>query len=114
MSIVEKMENDPIIEQESDFELCVCSVSELYLKYIYDENRVTHLIAYLDSESRIEEGVVKAAEFQLGESGVVFLDPFNLFGIRIGTEQQRDEWLRTRSDTTNITREVFLVEGSRA
>jgi len=93
IEIAAKMTQDPITEEETDFDFCICSVRELYLNNLYSENFVTGFFAFLDEGSDPDSGIVKSAEFRLGVHGSIFLDPLNLFGIRIGTEQQRDEWI---------------------
>lgn len=88
-------------EIDEDDEFCISSISELVLKYPYGQNYVIGLRVFLSEESRLDEGIVKCAGFEIqcpesertGDDSI-FLDPQNPFGIQIDKKDLELEWRR--------------------
>jgi hypothetical protein len=91
---------DGISPDNTEGAFCVGSVYTLLVKHS-DQNRlVTSFTAFIDEGSDFEMATVRCAAFLLGfpdrvgDQDLVFLDPWNTYGIRIGTKQLMDEWVR--------------------
>jgi hypothetical protein len=91
MKVVEELTCDFDIDEDDEF--CLSSLFELTLSDAYSSARVTFLRCFLDAESDIEAGVVKCAEFHFENRNIIFIDPTYTYGIRIGTQEQRDRWI---------------------
>lgn len=91
---------DDIIPDDSEDGFCTCSIYTLLVKHSDQDHLVRSLRLYTDNGSSLETATVRSAAFLLGlpdsvgDQDVVFLDPWNTYGIRIGTKQLLDAWVR--------------------
>jgi hypothetical protein len=81
-------------EIDEDDELCTCSVLRMFTRYETRDSYVIRLRAFFDEECDLSLGIVKSLELWLSDkAGCIFLDPTHILGIKIGSADQRNEWL---------------------
>jgi len=94
LDVVDEVAPGPDFFPEEYGELCVGSMSDFFTGNAYSGSRVDSFVAFLDYESKLELGIVRGAEFDLGQHGLIFLDPIHVFGVLPHTcAQQRDDWI---------------------
>lgn len=104
LSVVDQVTSDFPWQEVGEF--CISSIYEIVARFP-EKNSITCVRAFLDDTCHIEKGIVRSIEFCLDDRGNIFIDPFNYFGIRVGTEQQRNEWLEDWGERFSFTEFVW-------
>lgn len=92
MKVEDRIVQDPRLAED---DYCITFAKEFLLRST-DPMQVLKFLGYYNSNTDLAGGIFLAAEFVLGGYGYaesLFLDPQNLFGIRIGKERERERWL---------------------
>ncbi|MBL8681008.1 MAG: hypothetical protein JNK05_17635 [Myxococcales bacterium] len=90
LSFVSEIPRDPDLEDDMTF--TTMSIGEMRLRHPESENRIHRVVLWGASES--DEGVeCQAARIELSPREALFFDPSFYFGIRLGGNDDQDEWI---------------------
>ncbi len=96
-----------------DHEYAVTSIAELCLKAPSEPRYIESMYLVTAPGISLENGVVKCAGLGIQKDDFLFLDPVNLYGIKIGKRLDYDAWLKEFAGRGDVLEELLWRHGER-
>src|SRR5262245_6963789 len=80
-------------------------LTNLFVSDALSAHRIMEFRCFSDARADAEHGIVTVAAIFLENGEVLFLDPRNTFGVRMGNRTDLDEWIRLNVSDGAIYRE---------
>lgn len=88
--IINEKYNNTVFE---DYEFCISSLSNMFLYEMRENNYITKMEWYSDTEEKYQNGIVKCIGFEVSNNSYIFLDPISYNSFEIGKKEERNQWI---------------------